>query len=196
MRKELWRRIQTTIREERARDKPFMIEEGEVPPHLHVYRICIECNKMLHVVVGYATKEMNHIRQSFPAVLQKFLFTPLEELTCPKCKSITFPLGYSWYSLGWALSISPSEEKEFQLYLDVIGTVSHHPAHIEVYLTATSTMIGKKKTITSKIHRKINRIISFDKDEEAEGGEGIFQVSLPQYNEKFYEKLRKVKAYN
>lgn len=187
---ELWKRIQAKIKDSRKCDKSYMLLEGkEITPHLNIYRYCINCDKVEVVLSIFAIEEMESIRDMFAEVLKKMLFSPLQ---CLECEQITMPLAYSWHSTGWMLTGTPEKEEDFQRYWRVMGTIKRHPDREEIYVTTTATMVKEKQiTIITNIHRKKDKIVSFEEDEEIEGGGGIFQIDLPQYSEKFYNKLKK-----
>ena len=191
MRQILIEAFEQKIKEDREYDKKFIIEHGDLTPHLNCFRFCVCCNKVIRCIGLFPKATIEEVREIFEDVVLHMLRS---ELRCSNCGVLTLPLGYAWSATGWMLSGDPEFEKELQRYLEVLGTIGHHPKRVEVFFTSVMTMIGVNKMFTSTIKRK-NRRIKFKLDEVYEGPpevemEGIFQVKLPQYPENFYVELR------
>jgi hypothetical protein len=191
MRQILIETIEQKIKEDREYDKQFIIKHGDLVPHLNCFRFCVCCNKVIKCIGLFPKATIEEIREIFEDVVLHMLRS---ELRCSNCGVLTLPLGYAWSATGWMLSGDPEFEKELQRYLEVLGTIRHHPKRVEVFLTSVMTMIGVNKMFTSTIKRK-NKRIKFKPHEVYEGPPevemgGIFQVKLPQYSENFYVGLR------
>lgn len=144
LQKELLGKVKTF----RCIDKKYMLKHGvEAPPHLDIHRLCIECDQIggLSVIIE---ADMDEIRGTFRTFLTELFIKPTE---CPRCGGSTIPLGYTWSSLGWMLQGFDKEEVE--QYYRVIGTIKTHPKKVEIFQTTTSTMIGVKSVIISRVNR-------------------------------------------
>ena len=155
-----------------------MLKNGEeTPPHLDIHKFCIECGQLGGVSV-IIESDIQKIRESFQTILFELFTKPT---VCLKCGGTTIPLGYTWSSHGWMLEGFNKEEVE--QYYKVVGTIKNHPKNVRIFQSTTSTMVEMKNIIISKVNRSEEKIMSFSKDREIKGGEGVFLIDLPQYTE-------------